>query len=69
MQSLAALQKIPIQKPFEDLTRKQQAILLEGATGNRVLVLSKVLSEEISSEPHDWFASAEVRLLIAAGSG
>ena len=58
LQALAALQKIPIQKPFEDLTRKQQTILLEGANGKPGVlgVLEKYYKEEISSEAyHDWF--------------
>ena len=58
LQALAALQKIPIQKPFEDLTRKQQAILLEGANGKPGVlgILEKYYKEEISSEAyHDWF--------------
>jgi len=58
LQALAALQKIPIQKPFEDLTRKQQTILLEGANGKPGVlgILEKYYKEEISSEAyHDWF--------------
>ena len=58
LQALATLQKIPIQKPFEDLTRKQQAILLEGANGKPGVlgILEKYYKEEISSEAyHDWF--------------
>jgi excinuclease ABC subunit A len=58
LQALATLQKIPIQKPFEDLTRKQQAILLEGANGKPGVlgILEKYYKEEISSESyHDWF--------------
>ena len=60
VQSLAALQKIPIQKPFEDLSRKHQTILLEGANGKPGVlpILEKYYREEISSEAyHDWFMS------------
>jgi excinuclease ABC subunit A len=60
VQSLAALQKIPIQKPFEDLSRKHQSILLEGANGKPgvLAILEKYYREEISSEAyHDWFMS------------
>jgi len=60
VQSLAALQKIPLQKPFEDLSRKHQTILLEGANGKPgvLAILEKYYREEISSEAyHDWFMS------------
>ena len=35
LNALAAQQKIPIQKPFDDLTVKQQTMLLEGVPENR----------------------------------
>ena len=60
LQALATLQKIPIQKPFDGLTRKQQAILLEGANGKPGVlgILEKYYKEEISSEAyHDWFVN------------
>jgi len=60
VQALAALHKIPLQKPFEDLSRKHQTILLEGANGKPgvLAILEKYYREEISSEAyHDWFMS------------
>jgi excinuclease ABC subunit A len=60
VQALAAQHKIPIQKPFEDLSRKNQTILLEGA-GDKpgvLAILEKYYRQEISSEAyHDWFMS------------
>ncbi|MBZ5672609.1 MAG: excinuclease ABC subunit UvrA [Acidobacteriia bacterium] len=56
--ALAAQQKIPIQKPFEDLTHKQQAMLLEGVPGKPGVLgtLDKFYKKEIASEAyHDWF--------------
>ena len=56
--ALAAQQKIPIQKPFEDLTHKQQAMLLEGVPGKPGVLgtLDKFYEKEIASEAyHDWF--------------
>jgi len=56
--ALAAQQKIPIQKPFEDLTQKQQTMLLEGVPGKPGVlgILDKFYKKEIASETyHDWF--------------
>jgi excinuclease ABC subunit A len=58
LNALAALQKIPIQKPFEDLTNKQQTTMLEGVPGKPGLlgILDKFYKKEIASETyHDWF--------------
>ena len=56
--ALAAQQKIPIHKPFEDLSHKQQTILLEGVPGKPGVlgILDKFYKKEIASEAyHDWF--------------
>jgi excinuclease ABC subunit A len=56
--SLANANKLPLNKPFEDLTPKQQQILLEGAGGRPgiIAVLNKFYREEFASEAyHDWF--------------
>jgi len=56
--ALAAQQKIPIQKPFEDLTNRQQTTMLEGVPGKPGLlgILDKFYKKEIASETyHDWF--------------
>jgi excinuclease ABC subunit A len=56
--ALAEQQKIPIQKPFEDLSRKHQTMLLEGAPGKPGIlgILDKFYKKEIASEVyHDWF--------------
>jgi excinuclease ABC subunit A len=58
MNALATAQKIPLTKAFEELTRKQQAILMDGADGKPGLlgVLIKHYKDEIASEKyHDWF--------------
>ncbi|HEY2845289.1 MAG TPA: excinuclease ABC subunit UvrA [Bryobacteraceae bacterium] len=58
LQALAEQNKIPIQKPFEDLSRKHQTILLEGANGKPGVlgILDKYYKKEIASETyHDWF--------------
>jgi excinuclease ABC subunit A len=58
LNALAAQQKIPIQKPFEDLTAKQQTMLLEGVPGKLGVlgILDKFYKKEIASETyHDWF--------------
>ncbi|MEP6963402.1 MAG: excinuclease ABC subunit UvrA, partial [Acidobacteriota bacterium] len=57
--ALAALHKIPIKKPFDDLTRKQQAIIFDGADGKHGLlgILTKFFKDELKNENHhDWFA-------------
>ena len=56
--AMAAQQKIPIQKPFEDLTVKQQTTMLEGVPGKPGVlgILDKFYTKEIASETyHDWF--------------
>jgi excinuclease ABC subunit A len=56
--ALAAAQKIDLKKPFEDLTRKQQNILLDGADGKAGLLatLAKHFKDEIQNEKyHEWF--------------
>jgi len=56
--ALATQLKIPIQKPFEDLTHKQQTALLEGIPGKPgvLSILDKFYKKEIASEAyHDWF--------------
>jgi excinuclease ABC subunit A len=58
LNALAAQQKIPIQKPFEDLTNRQQTTMLEGVPGKPGLlgILDKFYKKEIASETyHDWF--------------
>ncbi|HSP66243.1 MAG TPA: excinuclease ABC subunit UvrA [Bryobacteraceae bacterium] len=60
LQALAAQHKIPLHKPFEDLSRKHQTLLLEGANGKAGVlgILEKHYREEVSSEAyHDWFMS------------
>ena len=58
LNALAAQQKIPIQKPFEDLSHKQQTMLLEGVPGKPGIlgILDTFYKKEIASEAyHDWF--------------
>ena len=58
LNALAAQQKIPIQKPFEDLSAKQQTMLLEGVPGKPGVleILDKFYKKEIASETyHEWF--------------
>jgi len=58
LNALAAQQKIPIQKPFEDLSHKHQTMLLEGVPGKPgvLTILDKYYKKEIASEAyHDWF--------------
>jgi excinuclease ABC subunit A len=58
MGALAGAQKIVITKPWEDFTRKQQAILMDGVDGKGGLlrVLAKHYKEAVDSEKyHDWF--------------
>jgi excinuclease ABC subunit A len=56
--ALAAQQKIPLQKPFEDLSRKHQTALLEGTPDKPGVlgILDKYYRKEIASETyHEWF--------------
>ncbi|MEI9812226.1 MAG: excinuclease ABC subunit UvrA [Acidobacteriota bacterium] len=60
--ALANAQKLPINKPVEDFTRKQYAILMDGAGEGReakpglIAVLTKHYKEHIESETyHEWF--------------
>jgi excinuclease ABC subunit A len=56
--ALATANKIPINKPFEELTRKQQTILMDGDGGKPGLLaaLAKDYKEAIASEAyHEWF--------------
>ena len=56
--ALAAQQKIPIDKAFEDLSHKQQTTLMEGLPGKPGVlgILDKFYKKEIASEAyHDWF--------------
>jgi excinuclease ABC subunit A len=55
---LAAAQYIDLEKPFDKLPKKTQAILLEGAGGKPGVlgILDKMYKQEIASEAyHDWF--------------
>ncbi|MEO8097947.1 MAG: excinuclease ABC subunit UvrA [Acidobacteriota bacterium] len=56
--AFAATQKIPIRKPWDDLTHKQQAIILDGADGKPGLlgILTKHFKDFLASEAHHhWF--------------
>ena len=56
--ALAGAQKLVVTKPWEDFTRKQQAILMDGVDGKGGLLatLKKHYKDEIASEKyHDWF--------------
>jgi excinuclease ABC subunit A len=56
--ALAAAQKIPLTKPFGELTQKQQSILLDGTAGKPGLlaILKKYYRDDIASEAyHEWF--------------
>jgi excinuclease ABC subunit A len=55
---LAAAQLIDLDKPFDKLPKKTQAILLEGAAGRPGIlgILDRMYKQEIASEAyHDWF--------------
>jgi excinuclease ABC subunit A len=56
--ALAAAQKIPLHKPFDQLPRKSQTILLEGVEGKPGVlgILDRFYRQEVASEAyHDWF--------------
>ncbi len=56
--ALANANKLPLKKPFEDMTAKQQTTLLEGAGGKPGIleILTRFYRQEFSSEAyHDWF--------------
>ncbi len=58
--ALATAQKIPLHKPFDQLPRKSQTILLEGADGKPGVlgILERFYRQEVASEAyHDWFMS------------
>ena len=60
IQALATAQKIKLDKPFEELTPKQQNILIEGADGKPGLIksLTTFFKDELAEEKyHDWFSS------------
>jgi len=58
LHALANRLKVPIHKPFEKLTKKAQALVIEGAPGQPGLlaILDKYYHQEVASEAyHDWF--------------
>ena len=58
--ALATQHKINLKKPFEDLPRKHQAILIEGVDGKGgvIAALKKFFKDELADEAyHEWFQS------------
>jgi excinuclease ABC subunit A len=58
--ALAAALKIDVKKPWEKLTRKQQALLMEGAGGHEGILatLERLYAEELADERyHEWFSN------------
>jgi excinuclease ABC subunit A len=58
--SLAAAQKINIKKAWDDLTHKQQALLMNGVDGKGGIIatLTKFYKEELADEKyHEWFSN------------
>ncbi|MEP7351813.1 MAG: excinuclease ABC subunit UvrA [Acidobacteriota bacterium] len=58
--ALAAAHKIPLKNPFEELTRKHQAVLLDGADGKPGIIgiLTKYFKDQLGDEKyHDWLAA------------
>jgi len=56
--ALASRQKIEVEKPFDQLPKKAQAILLEGAGGfpGVLGILDRMYKDEVASEAyHEWF--------------
>jgi excinuclease ABC subunit A len=58
--ALAAALKIDVKKPWEKLTRKQQALLMEGSGGHEGILatLKRLYAEELTDERyHEWFSN------------